>query len=238
MSENIFGDIIQIRTQELCHARGWKIEDLAEKSGLSEDTVKNIWHGRTKNPQVSTVYLIAEAFGLTLNCFLGKCTHTVQEKELLRNYRECGKNGKSNISLVARYEATAAKYHRDSPNKHTINCVIPHGSMHKGILYGSCDNVSIETVVPEAYVAIKMPTNDFAPKYCKDDVLLFEDRFPHNGEYVAVLKDNRAYIRKFLEEDNYYRLKCLHNYDDDIILKHMDEIKLIGTFCGKVRDQE
>lgn len=239
MSENIFGDIIQIRTQELCHARGWKPEDLAEKSGLSEDTIMNIWRGRSKNPQVSTVYLIAEAFGLTLNCFLGKCTHTVQEKELLRNYRACGKNGQSNISLVARKEASSAKFH-DSKGKNLppIQCVTPPGDISKGILFGSCETSEIPPCIPEAYMAIDVPTNDFSPDFCKGDTVLFEDRFPNNGEYFAFMKGDRLYIRKFIEENGYYILKCLHHYDTDIIIKHMDEISLVGTYCGRIRDRK
>lgn len=239
MSENIFGDIIQIRTQELCHERGWKPEDLAVKSGLSEDTIMNIWRGRSKNPQVSTVYLIAEAFGLTLNCFLGKCTHTTQEKELLRNYRSCGKNGQSYISLVARKESSSAKFHNNTDkNLPPIKCVTPPSDISKGISFGYCDITEIPPYRPEAYLAIDVPNNDFSPDFCKGDTVLFEDRFPNNGEYFAFMKGDRLYIRKFIEENGRYVLKCLHHYDTDIIIKYMDEISLVGTYCGRVRDRK
>ena len=81
-----------------------------------------------------------------------------------------------------------------------------------------------------------MVSNDLAPTYCKDDVLLFENRFPMNGEKAAFYKGDRIYIRKFLEEGNGYRLKCLHSQDEDIILRRMDEVDYIGTCVDVVRD--
>ena len=80
-----------------------------------------------------------------------------------------------------------------------------------------------------------MISNDLVPAYCKDDVILIEDRFPRSGEYAAFFKDNRAYIRKYIEEDGKYRLKCLHKMGEDIVLKRMDQIEYIGTCIDVIR---
>ena len=40
---------------------------------------------------------------------------------------------------------------------------------------------------------------------------------------------------QYIEEENQYRLKCLHNYAQDMLFKRMDEIDYIGTCCGVVR---
>ena len=107
--------------------------------------------------------------------------------------------------------------------------------MSKGIIYDACETIEIETSVSEAYVAIMMPTNTFAPYFCKGDVVLFENRFPADGEYAAFYRSDRAYIRKYMEEGKNYRLKCLHSQGEDIVLKRMDETEYIGTCCGVVR---
>lgn len=227
--------MLQQRFVSLLAERGWTQEFFAQKSGLPLNTVKNIATGKTKDPHLSTLEAAADAFEISINCLIGKCPHTPKEKAILRNYRECGEHGKANIELVARYEAGAIKEAREAKNKHLIPCIIPHGDVYNGIIYESCETEQIETATPEAYIAIKMMTNDFAPKYCKDDLILFENRFPSSGEYAAFLRGDRVYIRKFIEEPGAYRLKCLHDHGEDIILKRMDEIQYIGTAAGVMR---
>lgn len=229
------GQIISKRLHEILSELGWSKETLAEKSGLALETVRNIYYGKTPDPKVSTVLAIAEATGHSINCLMGKCPHTPQEKAILRNYRSCGPHGKAIIELIARYEAGSVKSERDSEGKHKIPCMVPHGDIRKGIIYDTCETVEIETSVPEAYIGMQMTNNDLAPKYCKDDIILFENRFPVNGEYAAFIRGDKAYIRKFIEDDGFYRLKCLHNQGEDIILKRMDEVQYIGTCCGVVR---
>lgn len=227
--------IISKRLQEILIELGWTKETLAERSGLPLETVKNIYYGRTADPKVCTMLAISEATGYSMNCLMGKCPHTPKEKTILRNYRLCGPHGKAIIELIARYEAEAVRSDRDAPGKHKIPCLVPHGDIHKGIIYDTCETVEIETSTPEAYISIQMTNNDLAPKYCKDDIILIENRFPTNGECAAFFRDGKAYIRKFVEEDGHYRLKCLHQQGEDIVLKRMDEIQYIGTCCGVVR---
>ncbi len=229
------GQILSKRVQEILIDLKWTKEMLAEKSGLPVETIKNIYYGRTPDPKVSTVMAIADATGYSMNCLMGKCPHTAKEKVILRNYRSCGEHGKSLIELVAKYEAGSIKSERESSAKHVIPCLMPYGDMTKGIFYDACETIEIETSVPEAYIAIQIINNEFAPKYCKGDIVLFENRFPQNEETASFLRGDRVYIRRFLEEDGGYRLKCLHKKDDDIVVKRLDEIDYIGTCCGVIR---
>lgn len=227
--------IISKRLQDILSELGWNKEMLAERSGLPLETVRNIYYGKTPDPKVSTLAAISNATGHSINCLLGQCPHTPAEKAILRNYRSCGPHGKAIIELVAKYEAGSVKSEREAFNKHLIPCLLPHGDIHKGIIYDTCETVEIETSTPEAYVAIKMTSNDLAPVYCKDDTILFENRFPANEECAAFFRGDKVYIRRFVEEDGQYRLKCLHSRDADIIVRRMDEVQYIGTCCGVVR---
>jgi len=166
---------------------------------------------------------------------MGRCSHTKEERSLLNYYRLCGNHGKSLILLTAKYEATSAKSERESVDNHKIPCLVPSGNIHHGIVYDCCEVVDITTVIKEAYVGIKMINNDLIPVYCKGDIILIENRFPNPGEYGVFYLGNRAYIRKFVEENNQYRLKCLHHYGEDIILKRLDSIEYIGTCIDVVR---
>lgn len=224
------------RLRQLTNEKGWSLQQLAEISDLPLETVRNIYYGKTPDPKISTVMKLANSFHLTVNCLMGQCPHTPQERAILINYRNCGKHGKSIIELIARYEASAMKRDREQSGKHKIPCIVPQGTVCHGIIYDMCETVEIETDVMEAFIAIRLVSNDLAPTYCKDDVLLFENRFPMNGEKAAFYKGDRVYIRKFLEENGQYRLKCLHNRDADIVLKRMDEVDYIGACIDVVRD--
>lgn len=224
------------RLRQLTNEKGWSLQQLAEISDLPLETVRNIYYGKTPDPKISTVMKLAKSFNLTVNCLMGQCSHTPQERAILINYRNCGKHGKSIIELISRYEASAMKKEREKEGRHMIPCIVPEGTVSHGIIYDMCETVEIETDVKEAYIAIRMVSNDLAPTYCKGDILLFENRFPKHGERAAFYKGDRIYIRRYLEEENQYCLKCLHNCDVDIILKRMDEVDYIGTCVDVVRD--
>lgn len=229
-------ELLSKRIQEILIDLKWTKETLAEKSGLPCETIKNIYYGRTVDPKVSTVLAISEATGYSINCLMGKCEYSSSEKNLIKNYRACGENGKSLIDLVATYEAGAIKCERESLDKHLIPCLVPHGEIYKGILYDSCDTIEIETSVREAYFAIRITSNDLAPRYCKGDTILLQNRFPKNEETAAFFRGERVYIRRFIEENGQYRLRCIHNLDNDILVRRMDEIDYIGTCCGIIRN--
>ena len=224
------------RLRQLTNEKGWSLQQLAEISDLPLETVRNIYYGKTPDPKISTVMKLAKSFNLTVNCLMGQCSHTPQERAILINYRNCGKHGKSIIELIAKYEASAMKKEREKDGRHMIPCIVPEGTVSHGIIYDMCETVEIETDVKEAYIAIRMVSNDLAPTYCKGDILLFENRFPKHGEKAAFYNGDRIYIRRYLEEENQYCLKCLHNCDVDIILKRMDEVDYIGTCVDVVRD--
>lgn len=235
MSGEILGDVLSKRIKELANDKGWNKETLAEKSNLSYDTIKNLWYGKTPDPKLSTVLQISEAFGITVNCLVGRCTHTQQEKDVLNHYRACGEHGKAVIDIVAKSEAISAKASRESRGRYKIPCIVPSGEISKGIVYDTTSTIDIETSVKEAHIALQLTTNDLVPYFCKGDILLFENRFPHNGEYGAFYINGRVYIRRYVEENNQYVLQCLHSKNSDIIYKRLDKIDYLGACIDIIR---
>lgn len=226
--------MIDTRLKDLAYTRGLSLQQVAELADLPLETVRNIWYGKTPDPKVSTVLKLAKVFGMSVNCFMGDCANTPQER-VLQYYQACGHHGRSLIELVAKYEAVTAKAEREALDKHKIPCLLPQGDMSEGIVYDTCLTEDIETTVPEAYVAIRVSSNYLVPVYCKGDIILIENRFPDAGECAAFFKDGRAYIRQYIEENGQYRLRCLHSQGKDMIFNRMDEIEYIGTCIGAVR---
>lgn len=224
------------KLKEELRERNISVNEFAEICALPIETVKNIYYGRTPDPKVSTLLKMGKALNLSINCLLGECPHSKDEQRLLKNYRRCGNHGKSIITLVSKYEALSAKRERERSDKHKIPCLIPKGNIREGIVYDRCEVVDVITSVKEAYAGIKMINNDLVPLYCKNDIILIENRFPINGEIGVFYKNERAYIRRFIEDNDHYILKCLHGFGEDFIFKHLDSLEYIGTCVGVVRE--
>lgn len=225
--------MLNIRLREILGNRRLSIGKFAEMCELPVETVRNIYYGKTTDPKVSTVMQMAKALDMSVNCLMGEYIGTPEE-EILNYYRACGNHGKSLILLTAKYEATAAAFERNSFKKHRIPCLLPSNNIRNGIVYDSCEIVEIETIDKEAYVAVQIPTNDFAPVFCKDDIILLANRFPVNGQYAVFYIGDKAFIRKYVEEDGLYKLQCIHNMGEELVMKRM-ELEYIGTCCGIVR---
>jgi transcriptional regulator with XRE-family HTH domain len=217
-------------------AHGISLKELADRSGKSSETLKNIIYDKVENPGVLTLKAIGDVFGVSINFLLGEPFISPEESALIENYRRSGRRGKNVIELIAKYEATAARSERNAKGKHSIPCVVPKGNIRKGIVYDTNETIEISTVVDEAYMAITITSNDLAPRFCKNDSILFEKRFPEHGEIVAFIVADRVYIRNFIEENGRHVMKCLHNHGEDMVFKRMDEIILVGTCCGVIRD--
>lgn len=229
--------MISSTLKTLLDAHDMTAQELADKAEIPLETLRNIIYGKVTDPKCSTMSAIGRVFGVSINYLLGSPFITPEESELVTYYRRCGKHGKSVIGLIAKYEATAARSERDSKGKHSVPCVVPKGNMRKGIVYDTNETVEKLTVVEDAYMAIMMTNNDLAYSgFCKNDCILFAKRFPDNGEIVSYIKDDKVYIREFREENGRYIMKCLHNHGEDMVFKRMDEIVLVGTCCGVIRE--
>lgn len=232
-----YSEIISKRFREILNSKGWTYAEYLKNKGLTDykNSIDNIYYGRSEDPRISTLSIIAESLDVGINCLIGKCHHTPEERAILAHYKNCGEHGKAVIEIVAKYEAVSAKKSREATDKISIPCMVPRKPIYAGIAYDTCDTEEIETDVKEAHIAIKITTNDLVPIFCKGDCLLIENRFPDPGEYGVFYFNGRAYIRKYIEEDNGYRLKCIHDKGEDMFFKRLDSIEYMGTCIDVIR---
>lgn len=59
---------VNAKLHKLLEAKGWTVYKLAKQSGLSESTIRNVFH-RNNVPSISTLESICQAFGITLAQF-------------------------------------------------------------------------------------------------------------------------------------------------------------------------
>lgn len=233
--EGCVAEMLSDRLKDILAEREISVADFAEMCNLPVETVRNIYYGKTTDPKLSTVFKMASALKMSMNTLVGELEIDKEERRIVNYYRQCGTHGKAIIGLVAKYEATSARADRDSTDKHKVPCLIPHNDIREGIIYDTCETVEYETSVREAFVGVKITTNDLIPRFCKGDVILFADKFPKNGEYAAFIKGDRAFIRQFIEEDGKYTLKSLQKVGDDMVMKRLDQIEYIGTCIEVIR---
>lgn len=177
---------------------------------------------------------LSKALDLSVNYLCGNIMYKHDEKILIDHYRNASEHGKAVIRLFAKVESMMSDHERKA-DKYLIPCLIPIGLVTDGIKYHSCDSVKIETDNPNAYLAIEINTNYFAPKYCTGDRILLENRFPKDLEYAVFMADDRAYFRQYLKYDEGYVLRCINGRGADMLFKRMDEVECIGTLTGIIR---
>ena len=172
--------MISNHLKDLLAEKNLSVAEFADMCDLPLETVRNIYYGKTTDPKLSTAMKMATALNISVNTLAGESAINREERAIVNFYRQCGTHGKAVIGLVAKYEATSARAERDSCEKHKVPCLVPHNDISKGIVYDTCETVEYETSVKDAYVGVKITSNDLIPKFCKGDVILFADIFPKN----------------------------------------------------------
>ena len=57
------------RITELCHTRNISIDQLAYRSGMAPSTLKNIIHGNSKNPGITTIQKLCNGLDISMPDF-------------------------------------------------------------------------------------------------------------------------------------------------------------------------
>lgn len=227
--------MIQKELVYLLDKYGMSKEELAERSGVPLETVRNLYYGRVENPKASTLLAISRVLKVSVNRLAGERLYNKEEETLIMNYRRCSQHGKNMLEFVARFEADLTKHEREEVNKFNIPCIIPIGAVEDGMRYGSGLIKYVDTVEPDAYLAVECNTNRMSPAFCKGDQLLLENRYPNSGETGIFFNNNIMYLRQYIEHDKGYTLKSHCMQLKDLEFKRMDSIKCMGTVIGVIR---
>lgn len=227
--------MIQKELVYLLDKYGMSKEELAERSGVPFETVRNLYYGRVQNPKAETLLAISRVLKVSVNRLAGERLYTKEEETLIMNYRRCSQHGKNMIEFVARFEADLTKHEREEVNKFNIPCIIPIGAVEDGMRYDTGKYEYVDTVEPKAYLAIECNTNRLSPTYCKGDKILLENRYPNSGESGMFCDNDIIYFRQYIEHDKGYTLKSHSIQQSDLNFTRMDKIMCMGTCIGVIR---
>lgn len=168
---------------------------------------------------------------------MGENVCSKEENELLMNYRQCGVHGKNYLQTVSRCEALIATEEREAPEQYTIPCLIPDSHVCDGAKYTIVDTNPVLTSNPDVFMALFVPNNNWAPRYCKHDIILLANRYPMHGEEALFIYKDKIYYRKYIENEQTNILRCINGRQEELIFKRMDSESLIciGTATGIIR---
>lgn len=180
---------------------------------------------------------IAQVLHTSVNWMMGENVYTEEENQLLNNYRQCGAHGKSVLQQVAKYEALIALEEREAPGKHMIPCLVPDSQICDGSKYHTVETKTIYTSEAEAFMALYVPNNNWAPRYCKHDIILLKNCFPMNEEEALFIYHGKIHYRKYIETEKGHILRCITGRKEDLTFQRMDTESLlcIGTTIGIIR---
>lgn len=228
--------IISARIKELLAEQGMSWHELAEKANIPEETMRNIYYGKVKDSKASTLLHISQVLGCSVNWLMGEPIMTPDEEAMLRNYRKCGRHGKSILQLMAKYEAHTARKEREAAERHMIPCIIAQTVSCEGMKYNSGDTRQIFVPEPDAFLGLRVPNNNWSPRYCRGDIVLFANRSPENGERALFALGGEIHFRRYEEKERGFSLHCITDRHEPMHFKRMDELICLGTAIGVIHE--
>lgn len=226
---------IGTRLKNVMSIRKITIAELAEQSGLSEDTIKAIRSGKTKNPTIQVVAAIADALGCTIDGLLLRPTISEKEARFLESYRNMNPHGRSVIDMLMESERHI-QMAVDGPTR-KIPCITPAMAKTSDVDFSihNAEYITLPTgYYDSADFAIRLITNMLYPVFTKGDMLAVEKKFPGIGRLgVFIDKKGTEMVRKYTEKNGAMYLEAISSSNKSCF--YTDDIVCIGTILGIIR---
>ena len=224
------------RLKFLMKIKGYTISDLSIETNISEDTIKAIRSGKTKNPGINIVSAISDALDCTIENLIGRTSNNDDEAELLRKWRSLDSHGRNNVILTLDKElALQPSYSSNtrSLKRYTLSAYLGNGSLFDEERY---DYISIpQNYMKNAHFAITVLSDSMFPMFFPGDMVAIEKRSPLPDEIAVYLKDNIVYARKHIVMNGKVRLIPPYATNNEVELKHIESYTCLGTIIGVIR---
>lgn len=215
----------------LLQKRQMTMEELSSRSNIAIETIRNLVYRKAHNPRLLTVLSICKALHVPVEALVDAVSAS-SEDSLMDDYRCCSSHGKHLIRCIASLEAQLTSISSSSCSQKEIPCICPPPGVSDNSPYLIYDVQKICTGCPDAFLAIRMPSNEFAPCYCTNDILLLSDRFPQEHEHALFIYQGRILFRKFQSCSRGYMLYPVTGHTHPLFLEHLNFCRIIGTCIG------
>ena len=227
--ENLKSNIIKEKRN-----RKWTVKVLAEKAGMSEDTLNKFLTSKGKDCNFSTVAKLANALNVSIDELMDGGTVSAALKESANICRNLPPNALCLIKWHIRY---IDNLHRQNLQfEHGISVMElecnHHGNLKMSYTYEQIDIGHLhEEYKHKVFLGVKIPCECYVPLYVPGDILLIaNDRLPSFNEKCLVNIGNTFFIAKRKVENGI--VKYFSILDSKTAFVNPEKFELVGYIAG------
>lgn len=213
------------------------LQDLAEWSGLSVDTLKSFLYKGLKDCKLSTAVSLAKAMGTSVDELIGAGTVPDLTRESISMCRSLPEHALHLVRWHIRHQNFLYnQIHKDR----IVITIMNTGCQHNGNLELTTDYETLDItdmnpdITAKVFFGIKMPCDHYMPTYSHYDILLVaNDRDPMSHENAVIIHNGLLAIAKRKVENgivNFYSIR-----DGKFRRSENDRIEVLGYIAGVYR---
>lgn len=213
------------------------LQDLAEYSDLSVDTLKSFLYKGLKDCKLSTAVSLARAMGVSVDELIGAGTIEDTTRESFAMCRSLPEHSLHLIRWHIRHQNFLYnQIHKDRIVITIMNTLCQHnGNLELTNDYETLDITELNPdISAKVFFGIKMPCDHYMPTYSHYDILLIaNDRDPMNHENTVIIYNGFLAIAKRKVENgvvNFYSIR-----DGKFRRSENDRIEILGYVAGIYR---
>ncbi len=195
-----------LNLKNLLHNEMISENELARRTGVSQQIINRILSGENTNPKIATLSPLANYFMITISQLIGE-EPSSSEKKAHTNQSDLQK-----IPLI------------EWNNLETL-------TTSNSVLITASNRLLIDLQPTESMFAVKMQGNSMEPKFSNDTLLIFDlNKTPVNGDFVLLSSSGEVTLRQFFFKQSLSYKKCLNPKYKDYKLSIINkDSKYLGT---------
>lgn len=217
--------------------KGFTLSEMARFCGLPKQTLRTIIYQKS-DVRLSTIQKIADSMKVSLDDLAGREFLPKKERAIIEKMKELPSRSKTLIKEIMEleYQVTCCN---SSKKQNIISVFAPTKYFYDGLYFDSLYHEQID-IGKHPYnniiiCGLRITSNEFAPTYMLDDVLLIaRDRPPIKNESAVFLKDNHMYLRRFMGN----QLDSIGYIKNSIEIHDLNDWHIFGYVFSVFRNQE
>lgn len=187
--------------------------ELARRTGVSQQIINRILSGENQNPKIATLYPLANYFMVSISELLGEVLRP-SSAQLNTNHL-----GWQSVPLIEWEELVKAPI--------------------TDLILRSSKSLLIDIKPSDGIFAVKLKGDSMEPKFSEGTLLFFDlEKKPSNGDFVLLCLNNKeSMVRQFFKKHDIAYKKCLNpNYPDYTLTLINDNTHYLGTLIQSRMD--
>lgn len=179
------------------------LSSLASLSDLSEDTLRSIIYGKSKDIKLSSLLKISDVLHCSIDELINHKAYTNETQRIFDRILKLPQSSINNILVITTLEEKRL-LNKSIYGKHTIPLFIPKGNMRDGMyydgnIYETMDITNYpDNLINDTSFGLKIMTDNYEPIYHKNDILLLStNNKPKPSDIVLYINNSgKIFIRR------------------------------------------